>query len=203
MQNNNKWYNYYIKNVNLDKIEWIKLNSVELGIFLKKNYLDKEIWEYVYDEKANSSYPTILGMNYLNFNSAVNGKKYNFLLGVTLNNIGKKTVVAATIYLDEYFIFSDQEKPVTYISTMEVNSFFRNKGIYKRMCEVLINFINNDQHIVITTPTEMGVKCRVFKILKNTLISNGFHNYICEDNYNTNDSQLHDVICFKSKAFKK
>ncbi len=122
MENMHKWINDYIKNVNLDEIEWIKLNATELDTFLEDNYLDKEEWEYVHDENANGLYPTLLGMNYLNINSPINDKESSFLLGIVNNSIGKKTIVAATIYLEEYFIFTDQEIPVTCISTMEVNS---------------------------------------------------------------------------------
>ena len=203
MENMHKWINDYIKNVNLDEIEWIKLNATELDTFLEDNYLDKEEWEYVHDENANSLYPTLLGMNYLNINSPINDKESSFLLGIVNNNIDKKTIVAATIYLDEYFIFTDQEIPVTYISTMEVNSFFRKRGIFKKMCGVLINFIDPNQHIVTTKQTEMGLMCKTFDTLKSILISNGFMNSIFEDNYGMIYSELHDTICAKRKKLKK
>ena len=203
MENIHRWINNYIKNVNLDEIEWIKFNATELDTFLEDNYLDKEEWEYVHDENANSLYPTLLGMNYLNINSPINDKEYSFLLGIVDNNIGKKTIVAATIYLDEHLIFTDQERPVTYISTMEVNSFFRKRGIFKKMCEILINFVNHNQHIVTTKQTEMGLVCKTFNTLSNTLIYNGFENYIFEDNYGMIHSELHDIVCSKQKVLKK
>ena len=203
MENIHRWINNYIKNVNLDEIEWIKFNATELDTFLEDNYLDKEEWEYVHDENANSLYPTLLGMNYLNINSPINDKEYSFLLGIVDNNIGKKTIVAATIYLDEHLIFTDQERPVTYISTMEVNSFFRKRGIFKKMCEMLINFVNPNQHIVTTKQTEMGLMCKTFDTLQMTLISNGFINSIFEDNNDMIHSELHDIICSKRKALKK
>ena len=203
MDNMNRWYNHYIKNIALEKIEWIKLNSTELYMFLKNNYLDKEVWKYVYDEKANTIYPTPLGMNYLNFDNPINNKNYSFLLGIVENNIGKKTIVAATIYLDKCFMFTNHGIPVTYISTMEVNSYFRNKGIYKKMCEALINFINLNQHIVTTEQTDMGAKCNVFNILKNTLLSNGFHNCILEDNHNMINLELHDIIRSRQNVLSK
>ena len=203
MKNLDKWINNYIKNVNLDEIEWIKLNTTELDSFLEDNYLDKEEWKYVHDENANSLYPTLLGMNYLNINSPINDKEYSFLLGIVDNNIGKKTIVAATIYLDEHLIFTDQDRPVTYISTMEVNSFLRKRGIFKKMCKMLINFVNPNQHIVTTKQTEMGLVCKTFNTLSNTLIYNGFENYIFEDNYGMIHSGLHDIVCSKQKVLKK
>ncbi len=203
MENIHKWINNYIKNINLDEIEWIMLNAAELDAFLEDNYLDKEEWEYVHDENANSLYPTLLGMHYLNINSPINDKEYSFLLGIVDNNIGKKTIVAATIYLDEHLIFTDQDRPVTYISTMEVNSFFRKRGIFKKMCEMLINFVNPNQHIVTTKQTEMGLMCKTFDTLQRTLISNGFINSIFEDNNGMIHSELHDIICSKRKLLKK
>ena len=133
MNNTKKWIKEYTENVDLNKIEWIKLNAEDLKVFFDNNYLDKKTWEYVCDKDANAIYPTILGMNYLNFDNPINNKKYSYLLGIVSNSIEKKTVVAATIYIDKYFMFNDQENPITYISTMEVNSFFRNKGLFKQI----------------------------------------------------------------------
>lgn len=193
----NRWINDYIKNIDLENIEWIKLNCDELDSFLEQNYLDKNEWEYVYDENADNIYPTLLGMTYLNFNNTINNKSYSFLLGVVNNNINKKTVVCATIYIDEYFMFEEQTIPVTYISSMEVNSYFRNKGLYKKMCEALINFINPNQHIIATKQSKMGIKYNTFKILSNILISHGFEKRIFEDNYGLINSELYDVVCSK------
>ena len=183
MEKANKWISEYIENINLEKIEWIKLNSSELNNFIRENYLDEDTWQYVRDENVNSLYPTLLGMHYLNLDNSINNRAYSFLLGIVDNNIGKKTIVGATIYLDEYFIFTDQESPLTYISTMEVNSYFRNRGIYKKMCEVLIKFVNQNQHIITTMQSEIGLKCHVFEILKKELEKSGFKNYIFEDSY--------------------
>ena len=104
MNNTKKWVKEYTENVDLNKIEWIKLNAEDLKAFFDNNYLDKKTWEYVCDKDANTIYPTILGMNYLNFDNPINNKKYSYLLGIVSNSIGKKTVVAATIYIDKYFI---------------------------------------------------------------------------------------------------
>ena len=197
MKKTDKWINDYIKNIDLKKIEWIKLNCDELNYFFEQNYLDKNDWEYVCDEVANNIYPTLLGMSYLNVDNSSNVKDYNFLLGVVNNNINKKTIVCATIYLDEYFMFEEQEVPVTYISSMEVNSYFRNRGLYKKMCEVLINFINPNQHIITTKESKLGIKYNTFNILKNTLVSNGFEKSIFEDNNGLINSELHDVVCSK------
>lgn len=203
MEKIKKWINEYIENINLEKIKWIKLNSDELNDFFCENYLDKNVWEYVCGKNINSLYPTILGMNYLNLNDTINNKTSSFLLGVVDNNIGKKTIVCATIYLDEYFIFKNQEIPVTYISTMEVNSYFRNRGIYKQMCKILINFINENQHIISTPQTEMGKKYNVLEILKKELEKANFKKYIFEDKNHLTNLKLKDAICSNQKVLKK
>ena len=105
--------------------------------------------------------------------------------------------------MDEYYIFSSQEVPVTYISTMEVNSYFQNKGIYKKMCKEVINFINKDQHILTTNESEIGSKYNVFIILKNALITNGFFNCIFKDNDIMYNKEIFDIICYKKKVLKK
>ena len=183
-------------------ITFLEEKSTNIITFLENNYLDREVWKYIQNEELNSLYPAPLGMNYLNFDSPLNDKKYNFLLGIVNNNISKKTIVCATIYLDEYFIFTNQKTPLTYISSMEVNYYFRNMGIYKKMCDVLIYYINCDQHIITTKQTEMGAKYNVFKILCNTLISNGFQKCIFEDNCRMINSELYDVICSKQNVLK-
>ena len=203
MQNMNRFIKDYIENVDLERIKWIKLNSKELDSFFEENYLDKKNWEYILDDNASNLFPTILGMNYLNLDDPNNNKLSSFLIGIVDNNIDKKTVICATIYKEKYYIYNDQEVPVTYITTMEVNSYFRNKGVYKKMCEALIDFINPYQHIVTTKESQMGIKCNTFETLKRILISNGFKNRIFQDNNGLISSELHEVICFRQKVLKK
>lgn len=202
MQDIEKWINEYIKNINLEKIEWIQLNSVELNEFIEKNYLDRKLWEYVHDKNENSIYKKLLGMCYLNFSSPKNAKKYNFLLGIVNNNIDKKTIVCSIIYLDEYFMFTNQKEPVTYISTIEVNSYFRNQGIYKRMCDILFDFINKNQHIIISKQSELGKKCKVYDILIETAIKKEFDKYIFEANDDLSNSEIYDILCLKQKTLR-
>lgn len=78
MGNIEQWINDYIRNIDLESIEWIQLDSIGLDEFLKNNYLDTKLWEYVHDKEANSLYPTLLGMKYLNLHSPINGKNIVF-----------------------------------------------------------------------------------------------------------------------------
>lgn len=198
-----KWIENYIKNIDLKNIYWIHLNSTELDEFIQKNYLDKELWEYVHDKEANSLYPPLLGMHYLNLYSPINEKKYSFLLGIANNNIGKKTIVCSVTYLNEYFIFNGQEEAFTYVSTIEVNSFFRNRGLCKKMSEIFFDFINPKQHILISKQSEMGKKCKVYQILKRIATQKGFEKQILEYDHNLSYTKLHEMIYHKQKILKK
>ena len=202
MKNNNKWIKEYIDNINLNDIKWIKLNASKLNIFFNDNYLDKEIWQYVYDKDANKLFPTPLGMSYINFNSPINDKTSSFLLGIVDNNIKKKTIIAATIYLDEYYLFTDQIQPLTYIITAEVNYYFRNLGIYKKMCKELYNYIKLNQHILTTRESELGKICHTYKILKESLLASGFNQKIFEDNNCQCNQELYNLLCSKTKILK-
>ena len=201
MKNLEKWEHDYIQNINLENIEWVKLKADELRQFFKDNYLDKDICTYVLDAKNNSLCPTPLGMHYLNINCPSNLNKYNFLLGIVDNNIKKKTIVACLIYLDKYFLFTDQIEPLTYFSTVEVNSYFRNLGIYRKLCKALFNFINQEQSILISQQSELGIKCKTYETLKSTANDIGFTKYILEDNYKFNE--FRDLLCQDSKVLKK
>ena len=196
-----KWINDYIKNIDLENIEWVKLNSNQLYEFIQNNYLDKELWQYVIDGNSNI-YPRLLGMHYLNLDSPINKKEHNFLLGIVDNNIGKKTIVCAVTYLDDYFVFDNQNEPLTYVSSVEVNSFFRNQGIYKKVCEVFFEFIINNQHILISKQSEMGKKCKVHEILKDIGIKKGFDKCIWEENCGLENLKLYEIICDNQKISK-
>lgn len=202
MKNIDKWINEYIKDLNLNNIEWICLNAQELNIFFDNNYLDKELWKYVLDTNASKLFQNPLGMYYLSFNSPINEKKYKFLLGIVNNNINKKTIVSSIIYLDKYYLFNNQKEPLTYISTVETNKYLQNLGIYKKMCKALYNYINHNQHILTTKESELGKICHTFDILKTTLINQGFKKNIFEDNNSICNQELYNLLCSKEKVLK-
>lgn len=152
---------------------------------------------------ADSLFPTPLGMHYLNFYSPINCEKCSFLLGIIDNNIGKKTIVCSITYFDEYFRFTDQKIPLTYISTIEVNSFFRNQGLCKRICEIFFDFINPNQYILTSELSLMGRECKVYDILIKSAIKKGFEKSISKDTRNLDNSQFRGMICYKSKTLKK
>lgn len=199
MTKKEKWIYEYIKDVDLNNIKWIKLNSSELGEFFKKNYFDEIEYEYVSVDSNTYQKDTPLGLCYLSFN--YNSSDYSFLLGIVDNRIGKKTIVANIMFLENEFLFSGQINPCTYVSSVEVNAYFQNQGIYKKMCEAFVHFINYDQHIVISRESEMGEKCKTYDTLKEALIRNGFNKKIFSDKHLCK-AELDDEDYFDQSFFK-
>ncbi|MBQ6283069.1 MAG: hypothetical protein IJK66_06055 [Bacilli bacterium] len=171
-----KWKHNYIDNLDLSKIEWLKLSSGELEAFYNSNYIDRDLWQYV-SNKDNTAFHTPIGLRYLTFDTC---DKYNYLIGIVENNIGKNTIVAAMVYIDEYHMFVNQREPFTYISTMEVNSYFWNMGIFKELCKATLQIIKN-QHVLVTRESEMGEKCHVLANFRKILLESGFDKEIIVD----------------------
>lgn len=194
-----KWEHNYIERLDLSKIEWLKLSSDELEAFYNRNYIDTDLWQYVSDEEAVFHRP--IGLRYLPFDTL---PQYSYLIGVAPNNIGKKTIIAATVYIDSYYMFINQCTPLTYISTMEVNSYFWNKGIFKMMCKKLLEFVDCTQPLLCTKESEMGELYHVASILKNIFLENGFEKgiFIDDGSYNTKLA-IEDAVCNTAKCKTK
>ena len=203
MRNIDKWVRDYTMNVDISNIEWIKLNGKELGNFFEENYLDKEEWEYVLDEDANSLFPTPLGLSYLTLNDPQSELPYNFLLGIVDNNIGKKTIVSDIIYLDEYFIFGDQIEPLTYIASVEVNSYFRNRGIARKMYSAFFDVARPNQHVLTSMLSDMGKRYNLLELTKQVALEKGLKKQIFENNHNLNYTQIYELLCSKRKVLKR
>ena len=198
-----KWKRQYTSNIDLRKLYWIKLNGEEMDQFLTDNYLDKTVWQYVHDETADQAFPTILGMTFLTFNSPIINKRYHYLLGVVDNRIGKKTIVAATTFLEDYILYPNQSRPATYISTMEVNKHFREKGIFKQMAHMLGFFIKRDQHVITTKESDMGELCHTFEAVKRSLKENGFQKLVIMDDSLASHGEYYDEFCKDYKVYEK
>ena len=213
-----KWKRDYTGDVNLEDIEWTVLTSQELNEFLLKNYVDKDVYpsRYVCNEDENNSGllfgPHFFGMEYLSFDSISNREglipftnaDYKFLIGAVDNNSGRKTIVASTKYADQYFTdFEEQKHPVTLISNMEVNSYFRGRGIFTEMCGVLSGCISMAQHIITSMESDMGSTCHVLDILRRTMESGGFENHILtEEDMRDDYYRIRDIICSRPKVPK-
>lgn len=168
-----KWENEYINGIDLSNIQFIKLNKTELRDFFRNNYLDKKLFKYV--SVRDSYFACPLGLHYLEFNSSDSMLDYSYLLGIVNNNKGTKTIVSDMIYLENYNFFGEKVKPITYISSVEVNSYFRNKGIFKLMSEQAIKYINLKHNIITSPESDMGKTYHTYEIFKNIMVKNGFN----------------------------
>lgn len=192
-----KWEREYINNLDINNIEWIKLDKNELEKFLLDNYYDSDFSCYVVSDDGFFGVP--IGLYYLSFEYGNCYSNYNFILGVIDNNINKKTIVSAIIYIDKDYLLTEQTLPITYISSVEVNSYFRNKGILTKMTEELINFINPNQDILVSEESELGRRCGVYSKIRNNLFNRGFTNDIWIDNNDYNE----DIDIYNSLVKKR
>lgn len=195
-----KWEHNYIEDVDLANIEWVVIPGTQLYDYLIKNYFNENNefdFELVADEGFTSNVNLVFGMNYLSF-ELIN-KESNYLLGIVDNNIGKKTIVADMMFEDDFYLFKDQQTPMTFLAYGEVNCFFRKQGIYKRMCEEFAKHINPDQHLLVTDESEMGVECETQRILEEILIEHGFEKRVFVKNIDT-ELNCHDEICANEKT---
>lgn len=170
-----KWKKQYIDNVDLSNIEYLDLSPEELRQFLYENYLDQSSWTYVSSEKF-AARP--IGLVYLDYDffdlKNPYEKNKRFLIGVVKNNINKKTIVSIFKYSSEYYFFKEQKIPLTYIMSVEVNNYFRNKGLFKQLVNESLNHINLEYPVIITLESEMGHLVGTHNIIKTIYRQNGF-----------------------------
>lgn len=175
----NDIYKNYIEGIDLSKISYINLNNDELMRFYIDNYYDSNsgLLAESYDDSLGLNCP--IGMYYLNFES-MPGMKY--VLGTVDNNINKKTIVSALIYCDEYKMFSNQRDFITYLSTVETNTYFRNRGLYYDLISSSFRFIKPNQNILISEISNMGEKCHVYDSFVKIFRNMGFYMDISNEN---------------------
>ena len=168
----NEVYKNYIEGIDISKIEYVNLTNEELMKFYKDNYYDSKngTLAETYDDSLGWSSP--IGMYYLNFRS-MPGMKY--ILGIVPNNINKKTIVSALVYCDEYKITSEQKEYITYLSTVETNMYFRNRGLHNDLIKNVFKFINHNQNILISEISNIGKSCHVYDTFVKTFRNNGFY----------------------------
>lgn len=65
----------------------------------------------------------------------------------------------------------------------ETNFYFQNKGIYKKLCDEIINFIPHDQHILVSNESELGRLCHTTELLKTSLIKKEFDKEIFSESF--------------------
>ena len=184
-------YKNYIEGIDISNIKYINLTNDELMNFYIENYYDNKniIIAGIYDDSKNIINP--IGMYYLNFEN-MPGMKY--ILGIVNNNINKKTIVSALVYCDEYKMFSNQKGYITYLSTVETNKYFRNRGLYRDLINNSFKFINPNQNILISEISNMGKRCKVYNSFVQIFSDKGFEMNISNENDNFNRDLYFDLI---------
>ena len=184
-------YKNYIEGIDISNIKYINLTNDELMNFYIDNYYDNKniIIAGIYDDSRNIINP--IGMYYLNFEN-MPGMKY--ILGIVNNNINKKTIVSALVYCDEYKMFSNQKGYITYLSTVETNKYFRNRGLYRDLINNSFKFINPNQNILISEISNMGKKFKVYNSFVQIFSDKGFEMNISNENDNFNRDLYFDLI---------
>ena len=181
----NRWKSEYIDGVDLDDIEYLNLTADELNKFFDENYIDETIWGYVSDQKLTTKPIGLVYLDYQLFNlKNPFEKEKKYLIGVVKNKKGKKTIVSVFKYCNNYFFFKDQKIPLTYLLSVEVNSFFREKGLFNKIVLESLNHINIEHPVIITIESEMGARIGTINKIKNIYYSHGFDRDIrCVNEY--------------------
>lgn len=154
-----KYYRDYISGVDIDKIEFKIFNYYELHKFLKENYYDGEFNKDVYWEPDGFMAP--FGLYYLDY--ITSSEDFDYMLGLVDNAKGCKTIVFCLIYDRNYGPIDEEDNKVGYISMVEVNYFFRNKGIFKKSFEHIKDLFKDNNVLVISPESIKGNEVSVFK----------------------------------------
>ena len=172
-----KYYKDYINGVSIDNIEFKTFNYDELFKFLKKNYYDLEFNKNVYWEPDGFMAP--FGLYYLDLIASSND--FSYMLGLVDNSKGAKTIVFCLVYDLDYGLVDEEENKVGYISTIETNYFFRNKGILNIAFEELKRLFKNNEILIVSPESIKEEKISIFKRISD--LFNGDLTVIDEDDY--------------------
>ena len=185
---NDKWYKDYIEGIDVNNIKWINITDKELIDFYIQKYID-ENGNYVFSRDFDNNTP--IGMYYIRF-SRLPGFKY--VLGLVENNIGKNTIVSSLSYIDDYVMFNNQNRYITYLSTIETNKYFRNMGLCNQLLKNIVNYIPFDQNILYSVLSPMGRKCNLDKRITNIFRESGFELDIRSDTNGFDRSEYYEYL---------
>ena len=173
----NKYYQDYIKDIDINNMEFKSYSYDELLEFLKQNYYDDEFKKYVYWEPDGFMAP--FGMYYLEFSTS--SYDFSYLLGLVNNSKGGKTIAFCMVYDDNFGPRNDIDNRYGYLSTIETNYFFRDKGILNMALEHLKDVFKNNNVLVVSPESLQGSRVGIFEKIKISL-SNAI-DVISEDEY--------------------
>lgn len=190
-----KWFKGYVEGVNLENIEWVKLNYDQLMKFYYKYYFDDDYEEFVMSRGEDDSFLPF-GMTYLPINPGTSRDEY--ILGLCDNQSGTKTIVACMIFDPSYNLDREVVESVTYIKTIETNTFFQKKGVFNKMINEILKFINKDQNILTTHESVRGRVVHVLEKMRNAVTKQGFTGDVRSE-YEINEEYLDSLKKIKYK----
>jgi len=156
-----KYYKDYINGVSIDNIEFKTFNYDELLVFFKKNYYDLDFNKYVCWQPDGLIDNVPFGLYYLDFIASSND--FSYMLGLVDNSKGTKTIVFCLVYDLDYGLVDEEENKVGYISTIETNYFFRNKGVLNIALEEIKMLFKNNEILVVSPESIKGSQVGIFK----------------------------------------
>lgn len=161
----NKYYRDYILGVDLNNIEFRSFTYDELLKFLDENYYDNDFNKAVYWQPDGFTAP--FGMYYLDYVSSPVDSIY--MLGLVNNQKGTKTIVFCMIYDKTYGPIDEPEDKIGYISFIETNYFFRNKGVFKTSLLKIKEVFKDYATVVISPESVTGSKISIIQRLTELL----------------------------------
>ncbi len=170
-----KYIKDYIVPLDINKIKYQILTNEELTEFYEENYYIN----FKFVEWYNNGYYNPLGMHFLSINLPRDMKV--FMLTIP-NKINRETIIGSIIYSDNFK--TSLEEQIFLIDTIEINYFYRNKGLLDIMYNEFIKSNNINKDIILTCLSQMGHTCHVDKHLSKMLKKNNIDkNVILYDEY--------------------
>ena len=170
-----KYIKNYIVPLDINKIKYQILTNEELIKFYEENYYIN----YKFVEWHDNGFSNPLGMHFLSSNLPRDMEV--FMLTIP-NKINRETIIGSIIYSDKYV--TSLGEIIFLIDTVEINYFYRNKGLLDIMYDEFIKRNNVDRDIILTCLTQMGYRCGVDKHLSKILKKNNIDkNVILYDEY--------------------
>ena len=186
-----KWYSNYIDGIDINKIKYVCISDEELKSFYKENGYVARKGSFIKSDDGTYEWIAPRGMHYLQFNKMM-GMKY--IIGIVNNNINRDTIISALAYVDDYKLFTEQDKFITYFSTVETNVYFRGMGLFKELILNSYDFINHNQHILISGESIMGKKCNFYRSINDIYREKGFKMDIRSDTDNFDENEYYNFL---------
>lgn len=178
----------------LDDITWEVMNEKQLITFFKENYNmgRPDVLEW---ENASTKQRTFLGLEYTNTGIVQNkGHNYQYVVGITQANNGKKAVAAITKLAPKSLVFegySYHNKNIVLLAYTEVKFFCQGRHVFRVMAEKIADAVQG-KVLAYTSESEMGRQLEIGKKLKSIMAEKG--NPDCYD-----EEELFVILSMRAK----